>query len=101
MAVLQEKTTAKVKNGVAYYEGESFTLSNIDKVKIIDLSRYTGYTYSRSDNDLIISHYGTCITIKDYFGANGTVASTVKTLRIYDNGQKKDTKTITLQQADC
>ena len=92
MAVLQEKTTAKVKNGVAYFEGEAFTISNIDKVKIIDLSRYTGYTYSRSDNDLIISHYGTCITIKDYFGANGTVASTVKTLRIYDNGQKKGYK---------
>lgn len=92
MAVLQEKTTARVKKGVAYYEGEAFTISNIDKVKTIDLSRYTGYAYSRSDNDLIISHYGTCITIKDYFGANGTVASTVKTLRIYDNGQKKGYK---------
>ena len=92
MAVLTEKTTARVKKGVAYYEGESFSLSNVDKVKVLDFSGYAhkdSLTYSRNNNDLIVSYYGANVTIKDYFGANGTVASTVKIIRTYDNSTKK------------
>ena len=57
---MTEKTTATVKNGIAYFEGSSFSLSNIDKVKILDYSRYThsgtgSLRFTRSDKNLIIS----------------------------------------------
>ncbi|MBQ9246367.1 hypothetical protein IJ182_08890 [bacterium] len=92
MAVLQEKTTATVKKGVAYFEGDSFTLSNVDKVKTIDFSKYayaSSLSFSRSDKDLLVKYSGRTVTIKDYFNSKGAVVSTVKTIRGYDSSAKK------------
>ena len=101
MAVLTEKTTARVKKGVAYFEGESFTLSNIDRVKTIDFSRHThananDLDFSRDDNDLRIDYYGKIVTIRDYFNEKGAAVSTVKTIRTYDSSQKKNYKDFNL-----
>ena len=96
MAVLQEKTTATVKNGVAYFEGETFTISNIDKVKTIDFSKsykqINNLNFHRYENDLIIAVSTKTVFVKDYFNEKGAVVSTVKTIRGYDESQKKKYK---------
>lgn len=91
---MAEKTTATVKKGIAYYNRDDFSLSNIDKVKTIDFSQKYVYladlSFSRSGNDLEINlENNDIITINDYFNSQGSVASTVKTIRVYDGDAKK------------
>ena len=93
---MAEQTTATVKSGTAYYEGENFSLSNIDKVKTIDFSKQNidkyDLSFSRSDNNLIVTYSSKNVTIKDFFNAKGAVVSSVKTIRVYDSSEKNKYK---------
>lgn len=46
-------------------------------------------SFSRNNNNLIVTYSGRTVTINDFFNANGSVASSVRTIRVYDNSEKR------------